>query len=169
MLLPGFVEGHVHPLVGATITRGADLQQDTREDVLAGLRAYRDKIGKVDIVRGYGWRYSAFPATGPRKEDLDAIWPDMPVFLIAIDCHSAWANSQMLALAGVTKDTRDPMPGYSTFERDPATGEPTGYLVEVPAMMTVNNAVEPFDAAYVAEFAGGMAAEGIASGYHDGL
>ena len=151
MLLPGFVEGHVHPLVGATITRGADLQQDTREDVLAGLRAYRDKVGKVDIVRGYGWRYGAFPATGPRKEDLDAIWPDAPVFLIAIDCHSAWANSQMLALAGVTKDTKDPMPGYSYYERDPTTGEPTGYLVEVPAMMMVNNAVEPFDAAYVAE------------------
>ena len=77
MLLPGFVEGHIHPLVGATITRGADLQQDTREDVLAALKAYRDKVGKVDIVRGYGWRYGAFPATGPRKEDLDAIWPDV--------------------------------------------------------------------------------------------
>ncbi len=151
MLLPGFVEGHIHPLIGATVTRGADLQQETREDVLAGLRAYRDKVGKVDIVRGFGWRYGAFPATGPRKEDLDAIWPDVPVFLIAIDAHSAWVNSQMLALAGVTKDTKDPIPGFSTFERHPATGEATGYLVEVPAMMMVNNAVDPFSADYVAE------------------
>ena len=93
LLLPGFVEGHIHPLVGATLTRGVDLQLDTREEMLAALRAYRDKIGRVDIIRGFGWRYCAFPATGPGKEDLDAIWPDVPVILIAIDGHSAWVNS----------------------------------------------------------------------------
>lgn len=151
MLLPGFVEGHIHPLVGATLTRGSDLQFNTREDILAALNAYRDKVGKVDIIRGFGWRYFAFPATGPRKEDLDAIWPDVPVILLAIDAHSAWVNSQALTLAGVTKNTKDPLPGFSYFERDPATGEPTGYLVEVPAIIHVNNAVEPFSPDYVAE------------------
>ena len=103
MLLPGFIEGHIHPLVGAALTRGADLQFNTRDDILGALRAYRDKVGKADIVRGFGWRYFAFPATGPRKEDLDAIWPDVPVILFAIDAHSAWVNSQALALAGVAK------------------------------------------------------------------
>ena len=151
MLLPGFIEGHIHPLVGAALTRGADLQFNTREDILGALKAYRDKVGKADIVRGFGWRYFAFPATGPRKEDLDAIWPDVPVILFAIDAHSAWVNSQALALAGVAKDTKDPLPGFSYFERDPATGEPTGYLVEVPAIVRVNNAVEPFSRDYVAE------------------
>ena len=151
MLLPGFVEGHIHPLVGATLTRGADLQFDTREDILGALKAYREKVRKADLIRGFGWRYSAFPATGPRKEDLDALWPDVPVILLAIDAHSAWVNSQALAVAGVTKDTKDPLPGFSTFERDPATGEPTGYLVEVPAIIRVNNAVEPFGSDYVAE------------------
>ncbi|RBP16448.1 hypothetical protein DFR50_10590 [Roseiarcus fermentans] len=151
MLLPGFVEGHIHPLIGATLTRGVDLQLNSREEILAALEAYREKIGSVDVVRGFGWRYFAFPATGPRKEDLDAIWPDVPVILLAIDAHSAWVNSQALALAGVTRDTKDPLPGFSVFERDPASGEPTGYLVEVPAIMQVNNAVEPFSADYVAE------------------
>ncbi len=150
MLLPGFVEGHIHPLVGATITRGVDLQLSTREEILAALRAYRDRIGQADIIRGFGWRYFAFPATGPRKEDLDAIWPDVPVILLAIDGHCGWVNSQALALAGVTKDTKDPIPGFSYFERDSKTGEPTGYLVEVPAIIQVNNAVEPFSKDYVA-------------------
>lgn len=151
MLLPGFVEGHIHPLVGGALTRGADLQFDTREAVLDALKVYREKIGPVEVVRGFGWRYGAFPSTGPRKEDLDALWPNTPVILIAIDGHSAWVNSQALALAGVTKDTKDPLPGFSTFERDPKTGDPTGYLVEVPAMMAVNNAVEPFSLDYVAQ------------------
>lgn len=150
MLLPGFVEAHTHPLLGAALTRGVDLQFDTRQEILDALRAYRDKIGNVDIVRGFGWRYNAFPATGPRKEDLDAIWPNTPVFLFGIDAHGAWVNSQALALAGVTKDTKDPVPGVSYFQRDPVTGEPTGFLAEPPVMLQVNNAIEPFSRDYVA-------------------
>ena len=150
MLLPGFVEGHIHPLVGATLARGADLQFDTRQDILDAPRSYRDRIGTADIVRGFGWRYNAFPAAGPRKEDLDALWPDIPVVLVGIDGHGAWVNSQALALAGVTKDTKDPIPGFSYFQRDPATGEPTGFLVEPPVMLQVNNAVLPFSLDYVA-------------------
>ena len=151
MLLPGFVEGHTHPFVGAALTRGVDLQFDSREEIREALRAYRDKIGSVGVVRGFGWRYPAFPATGPRKEDLDAIWPDVPVILVGIDGHAAWVNSQALALAGVTKDTKDPIPGFSYFQRDPATGEPTGYLVEPPVMLQVNNAIEPFSRDYLVE------------------
>ena len=151
MLLPGFVEGHTHPVVGSVTARGVDLQVDGREESLAVLRDYRTRIGKADVVRGYGWRYSSFPAIGPRKEDLDAIWPDTPVFLFAVDAHGAWVNSKMLAMANVTKDTPDPMPGVSYFQRDPATGEPTGFLAEPAAMLGVLNAVAPFTPDYVAE------------------
>lgn len=151
MLLPGFVEGHTHPFVGAALTRGVDLQFDTRQDILDALRTYRDKIGATDVVRGFGWRYNAFPSAGPRKEDLDAIWPDVPVILVGIDGHGAWVNSQALALAGVTKDTKDPIPGFSYFQRNPATGEPTGFLAEPPVMLQVNNAIDPFSLDYVAE------------------
>ena len=151
MLLPGFVEGHIHPVAGAVATRGVDLQYDTREEMLEALRAYRTKLGKADIVRGFGWRYNAFPPTGPRKEDLDQIWPDTPVFLVGIDGHSAWVNSKTLEIAKITKATKDPLPGYSYFERDPASREPTGYLVEPPAMFQVLNAVSPFTTRYIAE------------------
>jgi predicted amidohydrolase YtcJ len=173
MLLPGFVEGHIHPLVGSTLTRGVELQYDTREEILDALRAYRAKIGQVDIVRGFGWRYFAFPSSGPRKEDLDALWPDVPVILFAIDGHCAWVNSQALALAGVTRDTKDPLPGFSYFERDPTTGEPTGYLVEVPVIVQVNNAVEPFSPDYVAgglaEWLPKAAAAGITTVFEAGM
>jgi predicted amidohydrolase YtcJ len=150
MLLPGFVEGHIHPLIGAAITRGIDLQYDTREQTLKVLEAYRAKAGKVDVVRGFGWRYSAFPATGPRKEDLDRIWPDTPVILFAIDAHSAWVNSKALQMAGVTNNTKDPMPGFSFYQRDRKTGEATGWLVEVPVEIEVLNAVAPFQASFIA-------------------
>ena len=143
MLIPGFVEAHTHPYVGSTLSQGVDLQYDTREKLLEVLRAYAKTTPGNSLVRGFGWRYLAFPDTGPRKEDLDAIWPDQPVFLVAIDIHCAWVNSKALQLAGITKDTPDPLPGFSRFERDPSTGEPTGYLVEPPAMVPVLEASEP--------------------------
>jgi predicted amidohydrolase YtcJ len=151
MLLPGFVEAHIHPLTGATITRGVDLQFDTREEILAALRAWKERTGPVPVVRGFGWRYNAFPAAGPRKEDLDALWPDTPVLLVAIDGHGAWVNSKGLAVAGVTRETPDPIPGFSFFQRDPATGEATGFLAEPPVMLQVSNAIEPFTPERVAQ------------------
>ncbi len=150
MLLPGFIEGHIHPLNGSAITRGVDLQVDTKDEVIEVLKAYRAKLGKSEVIRGFGWRYNTFPSTGPRKEDLDQIWPDTPVFLCAIDGHCAWVNSKALAMAKVTKATKDPLPGFSYFQRD-ASGEPTGYAVEVPAMLVILNAAAPFTTKYIAE------------------
>jgi len=150
MLLPGFVEGHIHPIVGSTVTRGVDLQYDTRNELMAVLRAYAATSSGSGPIRGFGWRYSAFPPSGPRKEDLDAIWPDRPVLLVAIDGHSAWVNSKALALAGVTKDTPDPIPGFSIFKRD-ASGEATGFLVEVPALVKVLMAAAPVTLDFIKE------------------
>lgn len=121
------------------------------DETIAALKAYRAKLGEAPVVRGFGWRYNAFPITGPRKEDLDRIWPDTPVFLAAIDGHCAWVNSKTLAMAGITKASKDPLPGFSYFQRDPDSGEPTGYLVEVPAMLVVLNAAAPFTSRYIAD------------------
>ncbi len=173
MLLPGFVEGHIHPIVGAALTRGVDLQLNTKEEILTALKAYRSKLGNVEVVRGFGWRYNALPATGPRKEDLDSIWPDTPVVLIAIDGHSAWVNSKALALANITKETKDPVPGFSFFQRDPATGELTGWLVEVPAIEVVLMAAAPLTPDYIAkalvEWLPEAAAAGITSIFDAGM
>ncbi|MQT11314.1 amidohydrolase [Segnochrobactrum spirostomi] len=155
LLLPGFAEGHIHPLLGAPLTRGIDLQYDTREEVLAALRAYADTApdrGAIHgVVRGFGWRYLAFPPSGPTRQDIDAVWPDIPVFFTAIDAHSAWVNSKTLALAGITKDTPPVLPGFSYFAKDPVTGEPTGYVVEAPAVQRIVASVAPFSHAFIVE------------------
>lgn len=150
MLLPGFIEAHIHALVGAIMTLGVDLQYDTREEILKALEAYRNEIGEgPGLVRGFGWRYNAFPATGPRREDLDKIWPDRPVVLLAIDCHSAWVNSKALEAARIGRDTPDPFPGFSYFQRDARTGEATGYLVETPVLLQVLTQIEPYTEQFI--------------------
>ena len=141
MMLPGFVEAHIHPTLGAFLTGGVDLQVDSREDALAAIARYAAE-NPGQSVRGFGWRADMFPPEGPDKADLDRIVPDRPAYFINIDAHSLWLNSKALEVAGITRDTPDPMPGFSYFARD-AKGEPTGFVLEIPAMMAVMQEIEP--------------------------
>ncbi|MDD5361129.1 MAG: amidohydrolase [Ignavibacteria bacterium] len=132
MLLPGFVESHIHPSM-AILTNGADLQTDSMEELLSRVKAWADANPDSKIIRGFGWRYNMFSTTGPTKEVLDKIFPDKPVFLIAIDGHSAWVNSKALQMSGIEAKHPDPLPGVSYYQRDPKTNEPTGWVVETLA------------------------------------
>jgi predicted amidohydrolase YtcJ len=142
MLLPGFVESHSHPTLAVAV-EGADLQFDTVGDVLAAVKKWADAHPDAKVIRGFGWRYPLFPTTGPTKAELDKMFPDRPVFLMAIDVHSGWVNSKALELAGVNAKTPDPVPGFSFYQRDPKTGEATGWLVEGPAEQAVLFKLQP--------------------------
>ena len=141
MLMPGFVEGHTHPFLGAFATSGVDLQYPTREEAIGAIKEYVAQ-NPTGPLRGFGWRMDMFPDSGPTRQELDQIVSDRPIMLFAIDVHSLWVNSKALEIAGVTKDTPDPIPNFSYFARD-AKGEPTGFVLEVLALIKVVNAVEP--------------------------
>ena len=128
MLVPGFQDAHVHPVLG-----GLDLLQCDMHD--AGslpeyeqiLRAYADGHPDVPWILGGGWSMDVFPGGTPTKDVLDRIVPDRPVFLPNRDGHSGWVNSRALEIAGITAATPDPDDGR--IERD-ASGEPSGTLHE---------------------------------------
>ncbi|WP_245261614.1 amidohydrolase [Ancylobacter sp. FA202] len=141
LLMPGFVEGHTHPFLGAFLTSGLDLQLANLDEVLAAIKAYA-KEHPTGPIRGFGWRVDMFPPEGPNRAELDAILPDRPAFFFAIDGHSLWVNSKALEMAGVTRDTPDPIPRFSYYARD-QKGDPTGYVLEVNAVLGLVNAVEP--------------------------
>ncbi|OBK80873.1 twin-arginine translocation pathway signal protein [Mycobacterium sp. 1164985.4] len=141
LLMPGFVEGHIHPFLGAFLTSGVDLQLPTGADALAAIERYA-KANPTGPVRGFGWRVDMFGPAGPDRADLDRVLPDRPGFFFAIDGHSLWANSKALEIAGVHRDTPDPIPGFSYYVRD-RNGDPTGYVLEVNAVLGLVDAIEP--------------------------
>ena len=142
MLLPGFVESHIHPWL-SMFAAGADLQTDSLEELLGRVKAWADAHPDARVIRGFGWRYTLFPTTGPKKEVLDKLFPDRPVMLIAIDVHSAWVNSKALELAGIDAKHPDPVPEVSYYQRNPKTNEPTGWVVETLAEQEVLAKVDP--------------------------
>ncbi len=147
LLLPSFTDAHVHMLEGGATLDACNVAGIAEKDaILASIAEYAAKNPDAEWIAGSGWALAAFPDANPRKEDLDRIVPDRPVFLVAEDGHSGWANSRALALAGIDASTPDPPRGR--IERDAATGEPSGALRET-AMESVEDLafdIGPFDA-----------------------
>ncbi len=150
MLMPGFVEGHTHPFLGAYFTSGVDLQFPTLQEALDAITAYVAAT-PTGPLRGFGWRMDMFPPDGPTRQMLDAIVSDRPIMLFAIDVHSLWCNSKALEIAGITSSTPDPIPNFSYFYRD-AQGNPTGFVLEVLAELAIVNAVEPVTVATMSSY-----------------
>jgi len=125
---PGFQDAHVHPVHGGLAKLRCELH-DTRgrEAYIAVIAEYARAHPDEAWIRGGGWYMDDFPGGTPRREDLDSIVSDRPVFLTNRDGHGAWANSRALEIGGITADTADPADGR--IERDP-DGTPTGTLHE---------------------------------------
>jgi predicted amidohydrolase YtcJ len=103
------------------------------------IAAYAADHPDLAWVRGEGWSMAAFPGGTPRRDDLDRAVPDRPAYFENRDGHGAWANSRALELAGVDRDTPDPVDGR--IERD-ADGTPSGTLHE-GAMRLVERLIPP--------------------------
>jgi predicted amidohydrolase YtcJ len=127
-VLPGFQDAHVHAVYGGLTARGCNLHELSNEDAYLGAVAgHAASHPEREWLTGDGWRYAPFPGGVPRREMLDRVVPDRPVFLTAYDGHSAWVNTRALELAGITAETADP--SYGRIERDP-DGTPAGLLSE---------------------------------------
>src|SRR5215212_9663349 len=128
MLLPGFQDGHVHPLEGGVELGLCNLSAATSvEQIDSIVRAWARVHPTARWVSGGGWELPIFPDANPTAARLDRLVPDRPALLWAADGHSGWANSRALALAGITRQTPDPPNGR--IERD-ASGAPSGTLRE---------------------------------------
>ena len=127
-LVPGFIDAHVHPIEGGLTRTECDLYDLSGSDAyLAAITEYAAAHRERPWIAGGGWSLPDFPGGIPRREPLDQVVPDRPVMLYNRDGHGVWVNSAALALAGIDRDTADPVDGR--IERD-ANGEPSGTLHE---------------------------------------
>src|SRR6266566_9387133 len=128
MLLPGFVDAHVHASAAGLERLRCDLSEaHGLDDYLTVVRRYAQASPEAEWITGGGWSIGVFPGGAPSRRDLDRVAPDRPVFLSNRDHHGAWVNSRALALAGIDAATPDPPDGR--IERT-AAGEPQGTLHE---------------------------------------
>jgi predicted amidohydrolase YtcJ len=128
-VIPGLVDSHCHLYgLGKSLAQIDLAGTESPQEILATVTAGADKFAPDAWIEGRGWDQNDWEVQEyPHRRLLDGILPDRPVFLRRIDGHAAWANSEALRRANITRDTPDPEGGQ--ILRDEA-GEPTGILVD---------------------------------------
>lgn len=141
-VIPGLNDTHAHienaGLEGFVVQLGG---VRTVADAQAAIKAFAATRKPGEWITGSGWHPLVQLAERRylTREELDAAAPDNPVVLPTVG-HVVMANSAALRLAGIGRDTPDPVGGK--IERD-AKGEPTGVLLE-HAMDPVLALVPPY-------------------------
>ncbi|MBD3857696.1 MAG: amidohydrolase family protein, partial [Acidobacteria bacterium] len=79
-----------------------------------------------DVFLGGNWSVGGalFENDSGDKKVLDAIVPDVPVFILSQSGHSAWVNSKALEMAGIDETVENK--GSYIFDRYEGTNEPSG-------------------------------------------
>ncbi|MBF8267810.1 MAG: Amidohydro 3 protein [Dehalococcoidia bacterium] len=132
-LIPGFHDAHCHVLATAASLLAVDCSPaavSSIEGIKERLRQRSLRVPPNTWLRGTGYNeFYLRERRHPNRWDLDGAVADYPVRLVHRSGHAAVLNSRALALAGIHRDTPDPI--YGVIEREEATGEPTGLLLEM--------------------------------------
>ncbi len=131
-VLPGLIDNHLHIIRG-----GLNFNMELRWD---GVRSLADAMGmlkrQVDVTPAPQWvrvvggftEHQFAEKRLPTLEELNAVAPDTPVFILHL-YDRALLNAAALRAVGYTKDTPEPPGGQIT--RD-SQGNPTGLLLAKP-------------------------------------
>ena len=126
MVVPGFIDSHVHFVTGGFRLSSVQLRDaKTPAEFIARIKSFAASVPAGAWITGGDWDHEQWGGELPRRDWIDSVTPNNPVWVNRLDGHMALANSAALRGANVTRDSRDVAGG--TIVRD-ASGEPTGVL-----------------------------------------
>lgn len=151
-VVPGFNDCHMHILPYGLDLAQADLSPlagvSNVPALMAALRRWAEANPHSEWVLGSRYDQNIFPgAAHPTRTDLDAAFPDRPVYIVQTSKHAGVANSVALKLAGISRNTPDPKGGQIVRN---AEGEPTGVLLESAMSLVARHIPKPDKAGMIA-------------------
>jgi len=129
-VIPGLIDSHGHLYGLALSFTQANLSGTTsKSEVMSRLREFEADLPAGEWLLGRGWDQNDWPEQRfPDRADLDAEFPDRPVWLRRIDGHAAWGNSA--AIAQADKDLSGDWQEEGGFIHRDSMGEPTGIFID---------------------------------------
>ena len=136
---PGFTDAHGHILSYAQQILSVDLVGcKSMDELLVRIEKYQQKNNRKFIV-GRGWDQSLWTSKDfPTNEQLNKLFPSIPICLIRIDGHALLANDVLLQLASINPSTK--IDGGIIHLKD---GKCSGLLVD-NAMNPIYELIPPF-------------------------
>ncbi|MEM1041422.1 MAG: amidohydrolase [Bacteroidota bacterium] len=136
-VVPGLIDAHAHLMnLGASLLQANLAGTASKAEVVERLQRFALALPDSAWVLGRGWDQNDWPAAAdgsylfPTAADLDAAFPDRPVWIARIDGHATWANTAALRAAGIDPaQPAPPNPEGGAVLRD-AEGRPTGVFVD---------------------------------------
>jgi predicted amidohydrolase YtcJ len=136
LVLPGFIDNHTHFMDGSASIVGIETQSaKSIEAFVNTIKAYSKTLEKGEWITGGIWDHEAWGGELPKSQWIDEFTQDTPLFLIRTDGHMGIANSRALQLAGINKDTVDPVGGLIVRDKD---GNPSGVLKDNAMTLVLN-------------------------------
>ena len=141
MLVPGFIDTHVHFLVGGSSIASVQLRDaKSPQEFAQRIADFAESAEPGEWITGGTWDHTNWGGELPRREWIDAATPDNPVWVARLDGHMALANSVALNLAGVDADTPDVMGGEIVRDTE---GRPIGILKDNAMRLVMKATPEP--------------------------
>lgn len=118
-VMPGFIEGHGHYSgLGYSLINLNFLQSKSWEDIVDAVAKRATEVKPGQWIIGRGWhqeKWDSIPKQNmynyPFHYTLSDVSPDNPVLLYHASGHSVYANKKAMDLAGITKETSNPVGG----------------------------------------------------------
>ncbi|GAB6850889.1 amidohydrolase [Paraburkholderia kururiensis] len=131
-VIPGLNDSHLHVIRGG-LNFNMELRWDGVPSLADALDMLRRQVARTPAPQWVrvvgGWNELQFAERrGPTLEEINAIAPDTPVFILHL-YDSALLNAAALRAVGYTKDTPNPPGGEIQRDRG---GNPTGMLIARP-------------------------------------
>jgi predicted amidohydrolase YtcJ len=141
-VIPGLIDSHIYA-TDAALSWDAELHWERARSLADGLRqiaaAADAKPQGSWIVVGGGWVPTQFAERRfPSRKELDQLAPNHPVYIQYLR-QGALLNSAALAAVGIARESPDPAGGK--FERNPNTGELSGWLQGAAAWQYAYNKI----------------------------
>lgn len=144
-VVPGLIDAHGHLMnLGHSLLRANLVGASSKSEIVQRLQRHAQDLPAGAWLLGRGWDQTLWTdAEFPTAADLDAHFPDRPVWLERVDGHAGWGNS--LAQAASTRDlSGDWQPDGGRILRD-QQGQPTGVLIDSAEQFIVEAIPAPSD------------------------
>ena len=141
MVVPGFIDAHVHFMSGGFGLTSVQLRDArTPAEFVRRIKDHAARLPRGAWILEGNWDHQHWGGELPRRDWIDSVTGETPVFVQRLDGHMSLANSAAMRAAGITRDTKDVEGGE--IVRD-AGGEPTGIFKDNAAGLVARAVPDP--------------------------